>query len=365
MVNRDNCTGCGACCNACPAECISMTENKEGFLHPLINQNNCIDCGRCDAVCPIEKQWGQLKEEGFTTANYLFINSSEYDRGLSSSGGFVKALGDLLLEEKGNAVFGAAFDENYNIKHIRVDRKDDLYNILGSKYVQSNTLLTFKEAERILENGYKVLFIGTPCQIEGINNFIDEKYKQNLYTISLFCHGVPSRNAWRQYLRDYWGDETIRYIQFRYKYTGWWNYGLRIQFLHDDYYSSCRSMSDPYLRMFLGNISLNGECYKCEYRKPYRISGDYYIGDAWNINRIRTNMDDNKGITSVLCYSKKGEELVLRLKERHTIFDLSEEEILRYRGDFAEKNEPENRAEFFRLLSEVGFKTAAESIENT
>ena len=153
MVDRDNCTGCGACCNVCQVECINMTENKEGFLRPLVDREKCIDCGKCNAVCPMEKQPRQANNEGFTTANYLFINSCEYDRGLSSSGGFVKAVGDLILEEEGNAVFGAVFDENYDIKHIRVDRKDDLYTILGSKYVQSNTLLTFKEAGQILKSG--------------------------------------------------------------------------------------------------------------------------------------------------------------------------------------------------------------------
>lgn len=359
MVSKEGCAGCGACFNTCPMNCIKLVENNEGFIHPEVDDTVCSRCGKCDEVCPMEiRKDIPAKEKDFTISDFLFINGSEYDRGVSSSGGFVKAVSDIILEQEGNAVFGAKFNERFDIEHAAVTKKDDIYPLLGSKYVQSNTGTTFREAKDILDKGYKVLYVGTPCQIAGLKSYIGKKYESSLYTVSLFCHGVPSRVAWRSYLSDYWSEETIRYIQFRYKYTGWWNYGLRMQFLHDDYYSSCRSMADPYLKMFLNNVSLNKECYSCKFREPNMIKADFYIGDAWNINRIRTNMDDNKGITSVLCYTEKGREIVLRLKDKHKVFDISEEEILKFRGDFCEKAIPKTRKNFFDLLNTSGFKNA-------
>ena len=53
ISEKKNCCGCSACVQRCPKQCISLTEDEEGFLYPSVNEESCVECGLCEKICPI------------------------------------------------------------------------------------------------------------------------------------------------------------------------------------------------------------------------------------------------------------------------------------------------------------------------
>ncbi|MFR9048942.1 MAG: coenzyme F420 hydrogenase/dehydrogenase beta subunit N-terminal domain-containing protein, partial [[Clostridium] leptum] len=139
----------------------------------------------------------------------------------SSSGGVFSLLADAIIE-KGGVVFGAAFDENWNVRHMAAQTKEDCLKFRGSKYVQSEIGDSFFQAKAFLDQGRPVLFSGAPCQIAGLNSFLGKKYP-NLTTCDFICTGIPNPKAFRAY-RDYFFhrfQEPLTGISFRDKKYGW------------------------------------------------------------------------------------------------------------------------------------------------
>lgn len=359
MELRKECFGCSACVHACPNQCIEMGQNAAGFFVPVwAEKNKCTDCGVCRQVCPMTET--SLKPDGEMKKAYLVVNRDSYDRNLSSSGGFFKALADLVFQQ-GGVVCGAAFADEFLIRHQWVEDKNAVYPLLGSKYVQSNLNNTFSQIKTFLEQGKYVLFAGTSCQAAGLKNFLREGTGcGRLITADLICHGVPSQKVWKKYLEECHKGKEIRYVQFRCKAKGWWESNLRLQYAHADYMRENR-LEDPYMRMFLNGISLNPCCYDCRFRSKKKYS-DFYMGDAWNINRIRTNMDDGRGVTAVFVNSEKGQNLIEKMENIHC-FEVELEEALFCREDLLKNKEmPAGRKVFFENL-EKGFITAVKECE--
>ena len=149
------CTGCTACYNACPISAIEMKENKEGFLYPAVDYSKCIKCGKCISICPAINQTANLDDESVDV--YVAYNTDEKIRERSSSGGVFTLIAENILND-GGIVYGAAFDDNWNVIHKRMDNITDLDLLRGSKYVQSNLCDTYSRCVYDLKNGKKVLF---------------------------------------------------------------------------------------------------------------------------------------------------------------------------------------------------------------
>lgn len=248
MINiedKKECCGCSACVQRCPKQCIVMKEDEEGFLYPVVDKEVCIDCGLCEQVCPVLRQ----REEREPLEVYAAFNKNEEVRMQSSSGGIFTALAEPIIKE-GGVVFGARFNEDWEVVHDYVETVEGLSAFRGSKYVQSRIGCTFSQAEQFLKQGRKVLFSGTPCQIAGLKLFLRKEY-ENLLSVDFICHGVPSPGVWRQYLNEfivYQGNKKkisffpskpiilnsirdISRIEFRNKRLGWKKYSFALRTL--------------------------------------------------------------------------------------------------------------------------------------
>ena len=142
IQNKQDCCGCTACVQHCPKHCISLKEDEEGFLYPIVNKNICIDCGLCEKVCP----WLNYSEPISPKEVLAVKNRNETERMESSSGGVFIALAKEVLS-KGGVVFGAVFDENWEVKHTYAETLEGVKRMMGSKYLQSRIENSYQEAE--------------------------------------------------------------------------------------------------------------------------------------------------------------------------------------------------------------------------
>lgn len=219
-VDYEHCTGCGACVQKCPKNCISWEEEKLGFLYPSVDVEKCINCGLCESVCPIGQDITALENQ----KAYAVVHEKANVLLTSTSGGAFSVLADYVLSQDG-VVYGASMDDNLQVEHIRIAAIEELDKLKGSKYVQSTTGETFKQAETDLKAGKEVLYVGTPCQIAGLHRFLSREY-DNLITADIVCHGVGSQayfDRFVQYLENCHGKITD--IQFRMKSLAGWSCG--------------------------------------------------------------------------------------------------------------------------------------------
>ncbi|MFI3320992.1 MAG: Coenzyme F420 hydrogenase/dehydrogenase, beta subunit C-terminal domain [Rikenellaceae bacterium] len=305
ILDKKSCTGCEACVQVCSRQCIEFMLDTEGFFYPKVNKNLCIDCGLCDAVCPVINQMQlptDFKVFGAKNRNSQIVKDS-------SSGGIFTLLSEKIFEQKG-VVFGAKFDENWQVVHTKIDKIEDINRLQGAKYVQSRIGTTFQEVREELKNGKSVLFSGTPCQTAGLRLFLRKEY-ENLILVDFICHGTPSLSIWESYLSeitDKYSITRVDNIKFRDKRKGWKNYHFSISGVDEnnkkiDLHRYFKDVS--YMQGFLSNLYLRPSCYDCP-AKGGRSGSDITIADFWGLKKILPTFNDNKGVSLVVLNSSKG-----------------------------------------------------------
>lgn len=302
LVDEAICTGCGACYNICPKKAITMQPNNEGFLYPVINEHDCIDCGLCLKSCAAyNPQYENSKEP-----ECYAVWADDEIRMKSSSGGAFTLLANYVLDQ-GGYVCGAAWDKDFNVEHKLINRKEDLHDLQGVKYIQSSTKKTFIEIKRILQKGKLVLFVGTPCQVAGLKAFLQKKDYKNLILVDLVCHGVPSPGIWQKHLKEKTYGQKIKRIKFRNKKYGW-NQCLEIELNNGIIYRGVPPI-DIFYETFFVLMNTRKSCGKCAFANISR-QGDLTIGDAW---KCQASMNDNKGTSEILVNNEKGKNIYLQL----------------------------------------------------
>lgn len=305
ITDKRGCCGCGACAQRCPRHCITMQSDKEGFVYPVVDTKQCSDCGLCDKVCPVMNQ----QPEQAPVATYAAINSDQAVREESSSGGIFTLLAEKTINN-GGVVFGAAFNDKWQVAHTYANEINDIKKFRGSKYVQSRIGGSYAMAEKFLKDGKEVLFSGTPCQIAGLKRFLRKEYK-NLKTVDFVCHGTPSPLVWEKYLDEVCsanGIATISDIQFRNKTEGWKKFSLQITYTGNDGKKKIfrETLDDNiFMNCFLNNFCLRPSCYSCPTRSG-KSGSDITLGDLWGAQEICPEIDDDKGLSLVLLRKECG-----------------------------------------------------------
>ena len=342
------CCGCTACYAICPKNAITMSANAEGFKYPVIDKNKCIDCGLCCKVCPLDKAYEvQVKAQtsfACTAKDENFVKQS-------SSGGVFAILANMFIEKQA-VIYGAAFDGDWNVKHIRVNQKEDLKKLYTSKYVQSDMSDNFKFVKADLDSSKEVLFAGTPCQVAGLKSYLGKDY-DNLTTVDFICHGVPSPLVWKCYLNEKAESlkSKITDISFRDKKDGWKNFGFMIK-TEDQNINYEKAGDNIYMNGFLKDLYLRPSCYDCKFKTLNRAS-DITLADFWGIDKVLTEMYDEKGVSLCWTSSKKGSEILAKVLEKTVYQKVDLQEAVRHNSAALKSvNMHKNRDKFFKAFAE-------------
>lgn len=359
LASLQQCTGCSACSSICPQACISMVMNKEGFRYPVIDRSRCKECGMCEKICPVLSRDHTTKDSPLQVWGVKALDDDL--RAVSSSGGIFSLLADTILRSgEVGYVFGAAYAENFrSVDHIMISSPEEVQQLRGSKYLQSDMCGVFQSVREKLNTGAWVLFTGTPCQIKGLKAYLQREY-DNLLTVEIICHGVPSLKLWQKYVDflEEKRDGAIEAVNFRDKRYGWKMYGLKVEFRGKGAY--CRShIRDRYMQLFLQNLSLRPACYRCV-SKENGSEADLTIGDFWGVRRIRPELNDDRGVSIVFVNSDKGSRAFHEIKEKVRCAPVEYEKVVALNTAASQSvKEPALRGAFFRDMERLSFTKLA------
>lgn len=307
----EKCTHCEACKQICPTNAIQWESANTGIKKLVVDENKCIDCHACEKVCHLLVD---LKNSEVGNV-YAAVSKDQEMLKHSTSGGIFSELAKYYLNSAG-VVYGCAFTEKMKAKHIRINKPEELNRLQGSKYVESDVSTSFERVKQDLDEGTKVLFSGTPCQVAGLKAFLRKDY-DNLLTVDLICHGVAPQTAFDKYihyLEKKYDGKMLDY-SFRSKSNRGWS-------LAGEYTVKNRKgvtikkkafyFNEYYYYYFLKGYIYNKSCYACKYTDTKR-SGDITLGDFWGVEKISTVFNVSNGCSLVITNSSKGDELFKQL----------------------------------------------------
>lgn len=352
--DKSKCYGCRSCEQICSQKAIIMEPDEEGFMYPVLNEAVCVNCGLCKKVCP--------HDNAFSAENpvsvYAFQHKSADVLLESSSGGVFSALADYIVT-KGGAVCGCIFDEDFQAVHTVTEDVSVIEKMRGSKYVQSNTADSFTQVKAKLENGQVVLFTGTPCQVDGLKRFLKKDY-ENLVTVDLICHGVPSPSLLSEYIKFTEKNKgKITDIKFRdKKHNGWRSEGTVSYNKGENNKKIVISpFRDSYYNLYYMKNSVSRMCcYSCKYATQKRV-GDFTIGDYWNIPDIVPQIEYEKGVSVVFTNNETAEKILSEIKDDVLLYKTELSSAVKGNGNLSRPSEmPESRKYIYKKIKEKGYE---------
>ena len=355
-----NCSSCGACANICVHGAINMRLDAEGFYRPVIDADKCVLCGACEKVCPWTNIISNPKVSIEVPQTIAAFAKDESVRMESSSGGIFTVLAEKILDDDG-VVVGVAQIEPTRFGHVVINNKADLAKLRGSKYVQADAGMIYREVRSLLKDGQKVLFSGTPCQVAALYAVLGRvAASADLITVDIVCHGIPSEKVFEKYIAEIEKDKSALVLstRFRDKRNGWRLYSMTssLNTTSGDCFQISETLrEDKFMRVFLQNICLNTSCADCKYGKLPRIA-DITLGDYWNIASVHPEMDANKGTSVVLLNTTPGSILFESVADKVVQCESMVEYAIAGNPCIVRSCKPHpKRAEFFANLDKYSF----------
>ncbi|MFV0363057.1 MAG: Coenzyme F420 hydrogenase/dehydrogenase, beta subunit C-terminal domain [Suipraeoptans sp.] len=365
--DKSKCCGCGACQSICGVGAISMVQDELGFVFPEIDKSKCINCDQCKQNCEFQKN--VIEPENICNLKVYAAISKNTDPEKSSSGGAFASMATTIIK-RGGIVYGAAIykkENEFEVKHIAVDKEENLNKLLGSKYIQSNTNDVFKQIEKYLKDRKEVLFSGTPCQCKGLTGYLRRTY-ENLYLVELICHGVPSQKMFNDYIKTLENSIKGDIVQFTFRDKKYGN-SLIAKIDYRNYKGEIRSKWIPYevssyYQSFIEGTPYRTSCYSCPFARKERAS-DVTIGDFWGVEREHPELVDNSkgfgdirtGCSVILINNERGKSLFEICKSNLSIYDTSIDKVVKNNFQLIQPAvEGRNREEFINQYMRDGYR---------
>lgn len=311
IICRENeCTGCNACVNVCPKNAIATKKVLSGSFFMEIDEQKCINCGKCEKVCPnnAEPQYHYPLQAyaGWATSSAVQVHAA--------SGGAASSFYRYAVK---NQIKFAGVQMNKEFEaHFKLgENKEDIIAFRNSKYTFSFMDDIYIKIEQFLKEKQRVLFIGLPCQVAAITNYVAKlTEKDNLITVDIVCHGTPPANYLQEHIRAvakkkrsaydmcYFRDplyETDKFVFSLYKDNK----------KNPDYHKRVNS-DDLFQIGYHKSYIYRENCYNCKFAKRQRV-GDLTISDYWG-----EPLDKNaKQLSNILVNTEKGKVFLEKVKE--------------------------------------------------
>ena len=344
--NLKHCSGCMACLRACQSSAIT-TYYENGFAYPRADSRKCIDCGRCEAVCPYLHSMSTSVVEG------AYIAYTEESLRQYSSAGGVFAVLALRTLASGGAVFGAAYNDDGTCSHRCIVDADELFALMGRKYVESEIGDCYARAKELLLEERDVLFSGTPCQIAGLKRYLGAPYPR-LLTVEVGCGGVAGEDVWNSFL-SLMGDPVKVEITNRADDDN----RAAIRFVYEDGLEKILSRKDTEIhKAITQGLGIRPSCENCAMGRK-KSAADI------TLRRYNPALDDNalnirrQPMTMALCRTAAGRRALAESASLLTVREISREDAYRHMNRAEkEKRFAERSGAFIKSLAVMPFDEA-------
>lgn len=342
------CVGCGVCKAVCKFDAIRLLNDFKGFTYAYVDLQKCVKCGKCNRVCPVE---GKVNFESDDQSIFAYKAPNELRKNSASGGAFAE-LATSILSDNG-VVYGASMQEGFSVKHIRCDSIDNLHELQGTKYVQSDLNSCFVAVKKDLIDNREVLFSGTPCQVYALKKYLQsEKIDfKNLILVDIICHGVPSPDFFKNFI--IWLGEKyksrVKQYNFRSKKISWRGDSCTAELETGKQLSNDRKVSSYMNVYYSGNITREC-CFDCKFTNTKRVS-DITISDYWGIENFASEFEDKLGVSMIIINSAKGEELLNKVDGQKMVGNL---DAAKQSQLYKPCTKPDKHKEFWELYKKKG-----------